>query len=410
MSKRLMTLLACACGLIAANIYYAQPLIGPISSELNLPKEAGGLIVTLTQIGYGAGLLLVVPLGDLFENRRLAISILVIGAFGLLISGIASSAAPFLAAALMVGLGSVTVQILVPYAAHLSPEATRGRVVGNVMSGLMMGIMLARPLASLITNFSSWRVVFFFSCAIMIGLTLILRSALPLRPVTAKMSYGKMLASMAHLVRTTPALRRRALYHACMFGAFSLFWTITPLLLMGPAFGFSQRGIALFALAGVAGAVAAPIAGRIADRGWIRSATAAAMMMAVAVFAMTHIAVLGSNLSLALFVLAGIILDFAVSANLVLGQRVIFCVGARVSCAVEWCLHDNLLLRWRVWFRSRELGVCPLRVERSICCRHRLWADRLGIFRNREGERIARVMASCSTPRRRRPRPRRRPR
>ncbi|ACA18134.1 major facilitator superfamily MFS_1 [Methylobacterium sp. 4-46] len=327
MSKRLMTLLACACGLIAANIYYAQPLIGPISSELNLPKEAGGLIVTLTQIGYGAGLLLVVPLGDLFENRRLAISILVIGAFGLLISGIASSAAPFLAAALMVGLGSVTVQILVPYAAHLSPEATRGRVVGNVMSGLMMGIMLARPLASLITNFSSWRVVFFFSCAIMIGLTLILRSALPLRPVTAKMSYGKMLASMAHLVRTTPALRRRALYHACMFGAFSLFWTITPLLLMGPAFGFSQRGIALFALAGVAGAVAAPIAGRIADRGWIRSATAAAMMMAVAVFAMTHIAVLGSNLSLALFVLAGIILDFAVSANLVLGQRVIFALA-----------------------------------------------------------------------------------
>jgi predicted MFS family arabinose efflux permease len=227
----------------------------------------------------------------------------------------------------MVGLGSVTVQILVPYAAHLSSAATRGRVVGNVMSGLMMGIMLARPVASLITNFSTWRMVFFWSFAVMLALAFVLRFALPLRPATAKMRYGQLLASMVKLVRTTPALRRRALYHACMFGAFSLFWTTIPLVLMGPEFGLTQKGVALFALAGVAGAIAAPIAGGIADRGWVRPATAAAMVMAIAAFAMTHIAALGSSLSLALFVLAGIVLDFAVSANLVLGQRVIFALA-----------------------------------------------------------------------------------
>jgi predicted MFS family arabinose efflux permease len=187
--------------------------------------------------------------------------------------------------------------------------------------------MLARPVASLITNFSTWRMVFFWSFAVMLALAFVLRFALPLRPATAKMRYGQLLASMVKLVRTTPALRRRALYHACMFGAFSLFWTTIPLVLMGPEFGLTQKGVALFALAGVAGAIAAPIAGGIADRGWVRPATAAAMVMAIAAFAMTHIAALGSSLSLALFVLAGIVLDFAVSANLVLGQRVIFALA-----------------------------------------------------------------------------------
>ncbi|WP_254902826.1 MFS transporter [Halomonas sp. CSM-2] len=252
-SRWLTVLLAFACGLIAANIYYAQPLVGPISTQLNLSEQASGLIVTMTQLGYGLGLLLVVPLGDLFENRRLAVSILAVGAFGLLISGFAGSVEPFLAASFLVGLGSVTVQILVPYAAHLAPDAIRGRVVGNVMSGLMLGIMLARPVASMITYFASWRAVFYLSFIGMVLLSAILRFTLPPRPVVARLKYHQMLASMVHLVKTTPALRRRALYHASMFGAFSLFWTTTPLLLAGPRFGLSQKGIALFALAGVAG-------------------------------------------------------------------------------------------------------------------------------------------------------------
>lgn len=323
-SAWLTIFLACACGLTVANIYYAQPIIGPISTELNLSQATSGLIVTLTQIGYGMGLLLVVPLGDLFENRRLAISILCIGAAGLLIFALANSAVILLVASFLVGLGSVTVQILVPYAAGLSPVATRGRVVGNVMSGLMLGIMLARPVSSLITNFSTWRTVFFVSFTVMLGLALLLRMVLPVREMKVKMQYSQMLASMAQLVRKTPALRRRALYHACLFGAFSLFWTTTPLVLAGPEFRLTQKGIALFALSGVAGAIAAPIVGRIADRGWIRSATAIAMIMGIASFAITHIVSLGSSVSLTMFVLAGIILDFAVSANLVLGQRVIF--------------------------------------------------------------------------------------
>jgi predicted MFS family arabinose efflux permease len=196
------------------------------------------------------------------------------------------------------------------------------------MSGLMLGIMLARPVASFITAISSWHVVFFLSAGAMVGLALVLAQVLPKRTPAAKLHYGELLASMGRLVLTTPILRRRAFYQACQFGAFSLFWTTTPLLLAGPDFRLSQRGIALFALAGAAGAVAAPIAGRVADRGWTRPATGLAMLAVAIAFLLTHIGQAGSSLALALLVVAAILLDFGVQANVVLGNRAIFALGA----------------------------------------------------------------------------------
>jgi predicted MFS family arabinose efflux permease len=327
-SARMTVFLATACGLIVANIYYAQPLAGPIAAGLGLSPHAAGLVVTLTQIGYGAGLLFLVPLGDLIENRRLIVAMIGVATLGLIGAALAPHAAPFLIASLLIGLGSVAAQVLVPYAAHLAPEAVRGRVVGNVMSGLMLGIMLARPLSSLIAQVSSWRVVFMVSAGLMVALALVLGRGLPPRAPASKLRYGALLASMARLVATTPILRRRSLYHAGMFGAFSLFWTTTPLLLAGPAFHLSQGGIALFALAGVSGAVAAPIVGRLADRGWTRPATALAMLAAASAFLITHLARQGSGTALGLLVAAAVILDFGVSSNLTLGQRAIFTLGA----------------------------------------------------------------------------------
>jgi predicted MFS family arabinose efflux permease len=321
-------LLASACGLLAANLYYAQPLAGPISAAIGLSPQATGLIVTLTQMGYGMGLLLIVPLGDLIENRSLLFMLMGIITVALIGAGLATSAAAFLASALFIGLGSVAVQVLVPYAAHLAPEATRGRVVGNVMSGLMLGIMLARPVSGIIAEFASWHVVFFLSAGVMILLALVLGRTLPKRVPGSKPSYGALLASMGKLALTLPVLRRRALYQACQFGAFSLFWTTTPLLLASPVFHLSQGGIALFALAGVAGAVAAPIAGRVADRGWSRPGTGLGMLAVVVAFLMTHIAREGSTAALGLLVAAAIVLDFGVSATMTLGQRAIFSLGA----------------------------------------------------------------------------------
>jgi predicted MFS family arabinose efflux permease len=321
-------LIAAACGLIVANIYYAQPLVGPISAALGLPPQAAGLIVTMSQLGYGAGLLLIVPLGDLFENRKLILCVMGILILALPIAAFSTQPAPFLAAALFIGVGSVAVQILVPFAAHLAPEATRGQVVGNVMSGLMVGIMLSRPAASFITAISSWHVVFVVSAIVMIVLAVVLGRALPKRVPTSRLRYGKLLASMGQLALNTPVLRRRALYQAAQFGAFSLFWTTVPLLLAGPEFDMSQVGIALFALVGVAGAISAPIAGRVADRGWTRPATGIALLCVALAFLMTHIGPAGSPLALAFLVAAAILLDFGVQANVVLGQRAIFALGA----------------------------------------------------------------------------------
>jgi predicted MFS family arabinose efflux permease len=327
-SKLITLLLAVACGLIVANLYYAQPLVGPISASLGLSPEAAGLVVTLAQMGYVAGLLLIVPLGDLVENRNLVLCVVGVAALALFGAALSTQPLPFLLASLVIGLGSVAVQILIPYAAHLAPEAARGRVVGDVTTGLMIGIMLARPASSFITSISSWHVVYIFSGTVMVVLAIVLFCALPRRTPKAQVGYGALLVSMGVLVMTTPILRRRALYQAFLFEAFSLFWTTIPLLLAGPEFHMTQRGIALFALAGVAGAVAAPIAGRVADRGWSRAATGAAMLISALAFVLTLVSEAGSTTSLALLVAAAILLDFGVQGNVVLGYRALFMLGA----------------------------------------------------------------------------------
>ncbi len=316
--------LAAACGLLVANIYYAQPLIAEIAQSLGLATGAAGLIVTMSQIGYGVGLLFVVPLGDLVENRRLILISVALSAVALACAAFAPSAAVFLTCAAVIGLGSVAVQILIPLAAHLAPDATRGRVVGLVSSGLMIGIMLARPVSSFIAAQSSWRVVFGLSAAVMVMLAAALSRALPVRAPRTKMTYGELMGSMIHLVRGTPILRRRAFYQGCLFFAFSLFWTTIPLLLAGPHYGLTQNGIALFALAGVSGAVAAPIGGRVADRGWGRPATGCAIVIVALAMLGSILIPQGSAVALSLLVAAAIAIDFGVQANLVLGFRAIF--------------------------------------------------------------------------------------
>jgi len=332
LSGGLTLLMAAAAGLIVANIYYPQPLAGPISVALGLSPQSAGLVVTMTQIGYALGLLLLVPLGDLLENRRLILSAIAVATAALVVAALSHHAATFLCAAFVIGLGTVAVQVLVPLAAHLAPEARRGRAVGEVMSGLMLGIMLARPAASMITYALSWHAVFWISAGLMVALSIVLRLTLPTRRPSMTLSYLALLRSMASLALGTPVLQRRALYHAALFGAFSLFWTTAPLQL-AQVFHLSQAGIALFALAGVAGAVSAPIAGRLADRGWTRLATGLAMIAVAAAFLLGRLGLSatplqGKAMGVIALTATAILLDFGVTANLVLGQRAIFMLGA----------------------------------------------------------------------------------
>jgi predicted MFS family arabinose efflux permease len=329
-SPGMVSLLATATGLIVASLYYAQTLVGPISAATGLSPQAAGLIVTLTQIGYCIGLLFIVPLGDLLENRRLIFTGLLFTSAMLVMAAISSSAWMFLTAALGIGLGSVAAQIIVPFAAHLSKESTRGVTVGKVVSGLLLGIMLSRPAASLIADATSWHVVFGGAAVMVLIVAFVLRAKLPERAPNHHITYPKLMSSLWHLFLQTPVLRRRAAYHAGLFGSFSLFWTVTPLMLASPAFHLSQTGIAIFALVGMAGAVASPIAGKLADKGHTLMATAVALALGVIGFALPLVVPGSRNVALAVLVVASIVLDMGVAANLVLGQRAIFSLGAEV--------------------------------------------------------------------------------
>ena len=319
--RGLTAVFSIACGAVVANIYYAQALIGPISASLHLAAGISGSIVTLTQLGYALGLLLLVPLTDLTENRRLIQLTMFGAAVGLIGIALSGSVTSFLIASVAVGLCSVGTQVLVPFAAHLAPERVRGRGIGNVMGGLITGIMLARPGASLVADRFGWRAIFVLGAVTMLSLMVLLGRLLPERMPAPGMHYGQILMSMIRVPLREPVVRRRAAYQGLMFSGFSLFWTAVPLLL-AHRFGLGQQGIALFALAGAGGALASPIAGRVADRGWIRPATGVAMGLMVLSFVGAAVAAAaGSLIGLAI---SAIMLDAGVQSNQIVGQRLIY--------------------------------------------------------------------------------------
>ncbi|WPU66731.1 MFS transporter [Peredibacter starrii] len=325
LSKSMVLVLATAVGVIVANNYYAQPLISMISKALGLAPELAGLVVTLTQAGYGIGVLLIVPLGDIYESRKLTLIMIGVGIVSLLGLAFATSVVPYFLAAFATGVGASTVQILVPLAASMVPETKRGQVIGNLMSGLMVGIMLSRPTASVLSDLFHWHAVFVLSAILMALIGLLLYKVLPEKqPTNPDLKYSQLLKSMYELFKTTPVLRYRAFYQACLFGAFCLFWTASPLLLLGPEFKLSQSAVALFALVGVAGAVSAPFAGKAADKGWTKAATYVAMISCSLSFLVSHFFPAGSFVALMSLVFAAILLDAGVTANLVLGQRAVF--------------------------------------------------------------------------------------
>ncbi|MEV8556705.1 MFS transporter [Streptomyces sp. NPDC051917] len=317
---RLIALLAVAAGMTVANLYYAQPLLSSLREVFHTSTAAAGWLITLTQVGYVIGMLFLVPLGDRLEKRGLITALLTVTTVALVTAGLAPNFPVLLIASLVSGATSVVAQILVPFAASLAPDHSRGRIVGRVMSGLLTGILLSRTLSSLVSDVAGWRVVYLGSAVLMAVLAVTLRSALPRHAPTTTIPYVRVLHSTLQLVRTHPALLRRGLYQAAMFGAFSAFWTTVSYLLTGPGFHYSAIGVGVFALVGAAGAGVAPLAGRWADRKLTRPMTGAAFALAALAFA---VAGFGRH-HIVLIALAAILLDMAVQATLILGQHTIY--------------------------------------------------------------------------------------
>jgi predicted MFS family arabinose efflux permease len=266
-SRACVLLLAVTCGAAVANLYYAQPLLHTIAESFSVSDATAGLLVTVTQAGYVIGLALLVPLGDLLERRRLIAATLLLTAATLALAAAAPSFVLFALALAVVGVTAVVAQIVVPMSSSLAAEQERGSVVGTVMSGLLIGILLARTFSGLVAQLLGWRAVFAVAAGAMLLLAAILRRALPKVPSTERLGYAALLRSVLELVKGEPLLRQRMLLGATAFGCFSVLWTAVAFLLAGGPYHFSKAAIGLFGLAGVAGAVAAPVAGRASDRG-----------------------------------------------------------------------------------------------------------------------------------------------
>ena len=331
-SQALIAVVAASVGALVANLFYAQPLISSIGSAIGVGPALSGSLVSITELGYGAGLFFLVSLADLVENRRLVLIAVGVVVVGLVAVGLSQTTLTFLAASLFVGICASSAQILVPFIAHLAPPERRGRVVGTVMGGLLTGIMLSRPAALFIAGSFGWRAVFFASATLMLVIGIVLARAMPRYQPRPGLHYGQILASMVDILRERAPVRWRAAYQSLMFCAFNLFWTAVPLML-AQKFGLSQHAIALFALAGAGGALAAPIAGHLADRGHVAAATAGAMAVLGLSFAGT-IPAFGALGLVCLTVLA-VLIDGAVQMNQVAGQHIIFSVPPEIRGRVN---------------------------------------------------------------------------
>jgi predicted MFS family arabinose efflux permease len=313
----MVILLAVACGAAVANLYYAQPLLHTIAAGIGTSPSNAALLVTATQIGYAAGLVFLVPLGDLLDRRRL---LLVVTALGLAGAAMSRGLGVLALALGVVGVTSVVAQVLVPFASTLASEDERGRVVGQVMSGLLMGILLARTVSGLVASLAGWRVVFAVAAGVMLILSAALWRALPDVPPQGGPPYPRLLASIGALIAEEPLLRRRMVYGGLGMASFTALWTALALLLSRPPFSYGEAVIGLFGLAGLAGTIAAQVAGRAADSGGARLATG---------FFLTAIA-LGWGLSalgarqVVILIIAIVVLDLGIQGQHILNQTLIY--------------------------------------------------------------------------------------
>jgi predicted MFS family arabinose efflux permease len=327
MSRGLTRMLAFACGVIVANLYYAQPLLHTIAASLHASQASAALLVTVTQIAYAAGLLLLVPAGDIVRRRPLFTGLLAADTAAMAVSAFAPSLALLGALAVVVGLTSVVVQMIVPFAATLAADHERSQVIGTLMSGLLTGILLSRTFAGIVAQVAGWRGVYAIAAILMAITTGVLYRALPDRPRELSVGYRGQLRAVLEVARTQPVLRWRALIGACGFAGFSAFWTTVSFLLSGPRYGFSQLEIGLFALAGAAGALVSAFGGRHLDaRPRLRwPATGALLALQLVSFGLIALGAANPHwLALVLLVIGVLGMDAGVQAANLTNQSVVY--------------------------------------------------------------------------------------
>ncbi|WP_201979079.1 MFS transporter [Hymenobacter rubidus] len=320
LSNALVWLMALTCGLVVANIYYNQPLLAAIGRTFHLSDSSASLAATATQVGYTLGMLFVVPLGDMLERKRLMLLMLLGAAGAMALAAWAPTFALLAAASVLIGILSAVPQLLVPMAAHLAPEAERGRVVGRVMSGLLIGILLSRTISGYVGAHLGWRAMFEIGAGLMVALVALLAWQLPTDQPSFPGTYASLMKSLGTLIWEQPALRRAALVGAFLFAAFSVFWTTLAFYLEGPRFHYGSDVAGFFGLIGAFGALAAPLAGKTADTRGSDYTVRLGIVLALVAYAVLGV----GGLYVAGLVVGVIVLDVGVQAAHISNQSLIF--------------------------------------------------------------------------------------
>jgi len=320
MSRRLVWLLAISTGCIVANIYYAQPLLADMAREFGLSVAEIGAVFMLTQVGMGTGMLVFVPLGDKYERRSLISALLVAASLSLACTAISPAVVWLSVASFAVGLTASTVQVIVPFAAHHARDDQRGHVVGTVLGGLLVGALLARTFSGVFGAAYGWRTVYWVASVLMLGLAVVIRTALPASPPEVSLPWTKLMRSVGQLAREHAVLREAALLAGLLFFTFTALWTTLVFLLRTPPYHYGTSAAGTFGLLGAASAASAPLVGRLSDRRGPERAVLAAIVMALAGYVL--LLVFGRTLP---GLIAGIVLvDIGVQAGHVSNQARIY--------------------------------------------------------------------------------------
>jgi predicted MFS family arabinose efflux permease len=319
--------MAVTCAVTVANLYYAQPLLDSIGSSLHVSQGSASLLVTLGQLGYAAGLLFIVPAGDIMRRRPLLTTLLAFCAITLAGSAFAPNLPVLDVAVMLCCVTSVVVQMLVPYAATLASDNQRSQVIGTLMGGLLIGILLSRTFAGVVAGFAGWRAVYGIAAVFMAITAITLRRVLPDHARQLTITYRAQLRGVLDVARAEPALRWRSLIAACSFGSFACFWTTVTFLLSSPQYGFSQLDIGLFALVGAAGATTSMVGGRVLDKRPALRWPVSGASLALLAISYLPIGLGGAHLgalSLFLLVIGVLLMDACVQGVHVINQSVIY--------------------------------------------------------------------------------------
>ena len=320
LSPALILLMSVATGLAVASNYYAQPLLDTIARAFDLSASSAGFIVTAAQLGYAAGLLFLVPLGDMFERRMLIVSMTLLAAGGMLITASSQSLTMMIIGTALTGLFSVVAQILVPLAATLASPEKRGKVVGTIMSGLLLGILLARTVAGLLASLGGWRTVYWVASVLMVIMALALWRGLPKVKQENHLNYPQLLASVFSLFTRDKLLRTRAVLGCLTFANFSILWPSMAFLLAAPPVTYAEGVFGLFGRAGAAGALGARPAGGLADKGKSHMTTSSGLVLLL----LSWGAIWYGHVSVLALIVGILVLDLTVQGVHITNQTVIY--------------------------------------------------------------------------------------